>query len=88
MHGPTLAHLKQVGFRLFVNQFSAVLYAMTFLFVLVLLRMLLRKQWLAAAVWCLLRGRPAGGGAPAAGWVAGLFRALDPAARAARAAGC
>jgi serine/threonine-protein kinase len=57
--GATLTALRQVGFRIFVNQFSAVLYAMVFLFMLVLLRMLLRKPWLALPLWCLLVGGPA-----------------------------
>jgi serine/threonine-protein kinase len=76
VHGATLAHLKQVGFRLFVNQFSGVMFAMTFLFLLVLLRMLVRKQWLAAALWCLIISGPLLGEHPLAGWVSGLFRAV------------
>ena len=75
VHGATLAHLKQVGFRLFVNQFSAVLFAMTFLFMFVLLRMLVRAQWLAAALWCLLVAGPLVGEHPLVGWVGGLARA-------------
>jgi serine/threonine-protein kinase len=75
IHGATLAHLKQVGFRLFVNQFSAVLYAMTFLFMLVLLRLLVRAQWAAAVLWCLLVAGPLVGEHPLAGWVAGVARA-------------
>jgi hypothetical protein len=75
VQGVTLTHLKHVGFRLFVNQFSAVLFAMTFLFMLVLLRMVVRKQWLAAALWCLLVGGPLVGEHALVGWVAGLVRA-------------
>jgi serine/threonine-protein kinase len=76
LHGPTLAHLAQAGFRLFVNQFSAVLFAMTFLFLLVLLRLVLRNQWAAAVVWCLLIGAPMVGEHPTAGWVSGFVRAV------------
>jgi eukaryotic-like serine/threonine-protein kinase len=75
IQGATLTHLKHVGFRLFVNQFSAVLFAMTFLFMLVLLRMVVRKQWVAAVLWCLLVGGPLAGEHALAGWVAGLARA-------------
>jgi serine/threonine-protein kinase len=76
VHGPTLAHLKQVGFRLFVNQFSAVLFSMTFLFLLVLLRMVVRRQWLAAAIWCLMVAVPLMGEHAVPGWVGGLFRGV------------
>jgi hypothetical protein len=76
VQGATLTHLKHVGFRFFVNQFSAVLFAMTFLFMLVLLRMVLRKQWLAAALWCLLVGGPMVGEHAMVGWVSGLARAV------------
>ena len=74
IHGQTLAHFKQVGFRLFVNQFSGVLYAMAFLFLLVLLRLLLRHPWAAAAAWCVIVGGPLVGEHPLAGWTAGLVR--------------
>jgi serine/threonine-protein kinase len=76
VQGTTLAHAQQVGFRLFVNQFSGVLFAMTFLFMLVLLRMLVRKAWLAAVLWCLFIGGPLIGEHPVAGWVSGAFRAV------------
>jgi serine/threonine-protein kinase len=76
IQGATLAHLKQAGFRLFVNQFSAVLFAMTFLFMLVLLRMLVRNRWLSALLWCLLMAAPLVGEHPTMGWVLGLARAL------------
>jgi hypothetical protein len=52
-----------------------VLFSMTFLFMLVLLRMLLRKQWLAATLWCLLVGGPLVGEHPTFGWVSGMVRA-------------
>ena len=45
-------------FRLFVNPYSAVLYGLVFLFLLVLLRVLLRSGLLAALVWALLVAGP------------------------------
>jgi len=56
--GPTLTELRHVAFRLLVNVYGAVLYGLTFLFILVLLRMLLRSDLLAALVWCLLVAGP------------------------------
>jgi len=76
LHGSTLATLQDVGFRLFVNQFSAVLFSMVFLFMLVLLRLLLRNDLLAVVLWCLLVGSPMVGGNVAFEWVGGLFRAI------------
>ena len=76
LQGPTLTSLSQVLFRLFVNQFSAVLFAMVFLFVLTLLRMVLRRDWLASLVWAALLAAPIVGEGRAIGWVAGGFRAL------------
>ena len=76
LHGQTLAHFPEAGFRLFVNQFSGVLFAMAFLFLLVLLRLILRNPWAAAAAWCLLAGGPMVGEHPVAGWVTGAVRAL------------
>jgi len=58
LHGTTLAGFSDVGFRLFVNLFSSVLYAMVFLFMLVLLRILLRNGVLATVLWCFLVGSP------------------------------
>ena len=58
---PTLTSLRFAGFRLFVNQFSAVLFALVFLFMLVLLRVILRNQWLAMALWCVLVAGPLAG---------------------------
>lgn len=68
--GPTLTSLRFAGFRLFVNQFSAVLFALVFLFMLVLLRVILRNQWLAMAAWCVLVGGPLAGES----WFVGLAR--------------
>jgi predicted Ser/Thr protein kinase len=71
-----LGGLPHVGFRVFVNLFSAVLFGLVFLFLLVLLRMLLRSTVLAAILWCLLLGGPIGGEDPAVGWAAGVLRTL------------
>ena len=76
LQGPTLTSLSQVLFRLFVNQFSAVLFAMVFLFVLTLLRMILRRDWLASLVWAALLAAPDRGRGAAIGWVAGGSAAL------------
>ena len=65
-----------MGFRLFVNQYSAVLFALVFLFMLVLLRVLLRKTWLAMALWCVLVGAPVLGENLPFEWATGLARAL------------
>jgi serine/threonine protein kinase len=72
----TLTSFRQVGFRLFVNQYSAVLFALAFLFMLVLFRMLLRKTWLAMALWCVLVGAPVLGENLPFEWATGLARAL------------
>ena len=69
--GATLTALRHVAFRVFVNQFSAVLFAMVFLFLLVLLRMVLRVPWLAAVAWCVLVSGPLEGEP----FVSGLVRA-------------
>jgi serine/threonine-protein kinase len=71
----TLAGFSDVAFRLFVNQFSSVLYAMVFLFMLVLLRLLLRVNLLAVVAWCLLVGSPLMGDHAGVEWVGGLLRA-------------
>jgi hypothetical protein len=74
--GATLTAFHHVGFRLFVNQFSAVLFGMVYLFILVLFRLVLRREWLAMAAWCLMMGAPLGGEEPVVGWTAGFVRAL------------
>jgi serine/threonine-protein kinase len=74
--GATLTAFRHVGFRLFVNQFSAVLFAMVYLFMLVLFRVILRTSWLAVPVWCLLVGLPVLGQHPAVEVFAGATRAL------------
>jgi hypothetical protein len=76
LKGPTLTGFSDVAFRLFVNQFSSVLYAMVFLFMLVLLRLLLRSNLLAITVWCLLVASPLGGEHASILWIAGFARAL------------
>jgi hypothetical protein len=43
LNGPTLTELRHVAFRLLVNVYGAVLYGLTFLFILVLLRMLAQR---------------------------------------------
>jgi serine/threonine-protein kinase len=78
VQGETLTALRHVGFRLFVNQYSAVLYGMVFLFMLVLLRVVLRNIWLAAALWALMVATPPAwlqAGDPAIIWAGGLVRA-------------
>jgi hypothetical protein len=59
-----------------VNAFSAVLFAMVFLFILTLLRMVLRRDWLAALAWTAVVAAPIAGENPTLGWVGGVFRAL------------
>jgi hypothetical protein len=48
---------------------------MVFLFVLTLLRMVLRRDWLASLVWAVLMAAPIAGEGQTLGWVAGAFRA-------------
>jgi serine/threonine-protein kinase len=76
LKGATLSGFSDVAFRLFVNQFSSVLYAMVFLFMLVLLRLLLRSNLLAVVAWCLLVGSPLVGEQVGMEWAGGLVRAL------------
>jgi len=77
IYGPTLTDLRHAaGFRLFVNLFSSVLYALVFLFILVLLRVVVRKQWIAALLWCVLLAAPIRSGEPALEWIYGGLRAL------------
>jgi hypothetical protein len=73
--GPTLTFLRQVYFRVFVNQFSAVLFALVFLFVLTLLRMVLRRDGLAFAAFAVFAAAPIGGEDPSLGWITGILRA-------------
>jgi serine/threonine-protein kinase len=75
--GSALTLLRHaVGMRFFVNAFSAVLYALVFLFIRVLLRVVARKEWLVALLWCALLASPFQSGAPLFGWVEGGLRAL------------
>jgi predicted Ser/Thr protein kinase len=76
LHGATLTSFHDVGFRLFVNGFSSVLYAMMFLFLLVLMRLLLRSNLLAAVPWCLVLGAPLLGEHLAIEWTGGLVHAV------------
>ncbi len=71
----SLTSFREVGFRVFVNQYSGLLFALVFLFMLVLLRVLLRNTVLAMAFWCMLVGSPLVD-SPAFGWAPGLLRAL------------
>jgi hypothetical protein len=71
-----LGGLRHVGFRIFVNLFSAVLFGLVFLFLFVLLRMLVRSSVIAGLLWCLLLGGPIGGEDPVVGWMAGLMRTI------------
>lgn len=75
--GTTLTALRHAGGgRLFVNAFSGVLYALVFLFILVLLRVVTRSQWVAAPLWCLLLASPFRSGDPTLIWLEGAFRAV------------
>jgi serine/threonine-protein kinase len=76
LDGSVLSSFRQAVFRVFVNVFSAVLYGMVFLFVLTLLRMLVRKPWLAAAIWCVMVSAPLPGEDPVVGWLGGICRSL------------
>lgn len=76
LDGSVLSSLRHACFRVFVNLFSAVLYGMVFLFILTLLRILVRKPWLAAVLWCLVMSTPALGENPAAEWFSGAVRAV------------
>jgi len=75
VHGDTLSALRQVYFRLFVNQYSAVLYGMVFLFMLVLLRLVLRSSWIAMPAWCILVANPFRAGDPLVDWGVGVLGA-------------
>jgi serine/threonine-protein kinase len=69
LDGSVLSSLRQAVFRAFVNQYSAVLFGMVFLFILTLLRMLVRKAWLAAILWGIVMSTPNGFEHPALGVV-------------------
>ena len=71
-----LSALHVSVFRLFVNEFSAVLFAMIFLFMLVLIRMLVRNTALSMLLWCLLIAPPFQGEDPLVEWWAGAWRAV------------
>ena len=74
--GATLASVRDVGFRLFVNQYSAVLFALAFVFLLVLLRSLFRVQWLAVVLWCVVVGSPLRGEDLVVEWAMGGLKAI------------
>jgi serine/threonine-protein kinase len=73
IYGSTLSSLRQVLFRLFVNQYSAVQYALLLLFLLVLLRILLTRTWLAVLVWCSLLAVPFARSGPILDWAIGML---------------
>ncbi|HET7746315.1 MAG TPA: serine/threonine-protein kinase [Vicinamibacteria bacterium] len=73
--GETLTSIRQAAFRPFVNLYSSVLFAMAFLFVFVLLRLILKRDWLAMAAWCVMVGGPMVGDNPSYGWISGIVRA-------------
>jgi serine/threonine-protein kinase len=74
--GTALSSYSEVLFRLFVNQYSAVFFAMVFLFLLVVTRMLVRSTWLAVLACCLLLAGPLQGENVAIEWLAGACRAV------------
>ena len=76
VYGATLASVRDPIFRLFVNQYSAVLYALAFLFLLVLLRNLLRVHWLAVALWCVVIASPLHGEDLPLEWALGGLKSL------------
>jgi serine/threonine-protein kinase len=76
LKGSTLASITDVGFRLFVDGFSSVLWAMIYLFTLVLLRLLLRRNLLAAGVWCVLWAFPGMTEGFVFLWIGGLVRTV------------
>jgi predicted Ser/Thr protein kinase len=76
LDGAVLSSFRQATFRVLVNLFSAVLYGMVFLFILTLLRMLLKRTWAAALLWCALMAAPMYGQEPASEWVSGAVRAV------------
>jgi serine/threonine-protein kinase len=76
LKGETLASITDVGFRLFVDGFSSVLWAMIYLFTLVLLRLLLRNNLLAGGVWCVLWAFPGMTEGFVFLWIGGLVRTV------------
>jgi hypothetical protein len=73
--GTTLTGMRHVLFRLLVNSYGAVLYGLMFLFLLVLLRMLLRNGVLAALVFALVVAGPNPEDNPEFGWIVSGVRA-------------
>jgi serine/threonine-protein kinase len=76
LKGSTLTSFTDVGFRVFVDGFSSVLWAMIYLFTLVLLRLLLRNNLLAGGVWCVLWAFPGMGEGFVFLWIGGLVRTV------------
>ena len=74
IHGPTMAFGRVAFFNLFVNLFSGTLYALVYLFALVLLRVIFKKDWIAAVVWVVLVESAIAGEGPLIGGLAGTLR--------------
>jgi hypothetical protein len=74
--GATLTAIRHSLFRLLVNQYGAVLYGLMFLFLLVLLRMLLRNGVLAALAWGLVVAGPIPEEDPQYALVSSVLRAV------------
>jgi len=74
--GETLTSFRETGFRIFVNQYSAVQFGLVFLFMLVLLRLLVRNTAVAMVLWCLLVGSPLNWMSLTHAWVFGVVRSL------------
>jgi serine/threonine-protein kinase len=73
--GPTITETRLVLFRLLVNSYGAVLFGLVFLFLLVLLRMLLRNGVLAVLAWALVVAGPIPDDNPQFAWIAAGIRA-------------
>jgi len=76
LRGAVFAGARHVAFRLLVNAYSATQFALVFLFLLLLLRIALRRQWLAMAIWVVIVAAPMRGVHVEAEWAIGLPRAL------------
>jgi serine/threonine-protein kinase len=69
------ADVRHMAFRLLVNAYSATQFALIYLFLLVLLRIVVRRPWLAMAIWVVVVGAPMRDAYAEAEWVTGLMRA-------------
>ena len=73
--GATITAMRHTLFRLLVNQYGAVLYGLMFLFLLVLMRMLLRNGVLAALAWGFVVAGPVPDADPQYAWTSSALRA-------------